>query len=1748
MQPGITNQFGQSCSTFIVDQNPTNALATGDSQTFYVSVTDTNAQLYQPLRVTLVWTDPPGDPAAAIKLVNDLNLVVSNRDNGDVYYGNDIKSGTTFNTPNALPAFDSINNVENVYISPLPGTNFAVTVMGYRVNVNAVTAHTNNVVQDYALVISSGDGQVTNAMTVTPNPVVPSPTGDQQITYVPPNSGPLNNQFVGANTPLLGTNALTIPLVNLSSTTNALNGLTNEQITIGMTNQWHFYVVTNTTATNMNVAFVTYVPDTLSIPRMGVYENTTANATRPEADIDIYVTTSSGLTNLDPAVINGAATNYFASLTGPTPNVFATVGTSFQMASLGRGGTEYVVDTNSQLNEVYYVGVKSEDQMASEYDFLSVFSATPFSQMNNGNEIVTGVGVPAVILGGTPAVPGYADVIGIAMYPIQARRILITNTFATQIFGDLVGSVYHNDTSVILNNRDSPNLAGSYTFIYDDSGQGDTDLSQPSDGPGSLSGFMGQEGTGVWILHEAANVAGSSNAVVSFDSVIQPHLADNGITIFEVTAKCDWYYDYIDVPSGATNLTITVTNLTTPQTPQIEYLYEKYGAIPTTNSYDMVVTNNTGTPPTNSISIPSPLVGRYYYGLYVPCTDSSSQSNSITVRYSIVGVAQPVFTSTGPVPIPDDAVTYAYITNNANSSTFASVDVGLRVDHPRISDLVFHLISPNGTRVLLMENRGGTDANGAGLTVTNSIYTNAAPSNYIATNYTYLLLTENTNLTTTPIKFAPTPFVGANLSTNYVISDFETTPGSGPGVQYNGPTNVDGWTLPSGSSVLVKTLPAGSYYHGTNYMFSFGLFTMTRVLPTKVGNQYTFSFAYQLANGDGSGNIPGLSVTIPGIILTNIVGVTSGWQIFSVTFTPISTSTNNPPGTPVTIAPAFGSSYGNFDYFTLLEIKNDLFYLPEQPMDPLVGENAYGTWKLEIQDDRAGANLTNWLTSWQLRFIFANTTRTMTVLTNGVPATNAIPSGGLVYYSVAVPPYADFATNMLLFATEPVNVWFNQNTLPSGTNSPGDYLLINSAVSGTKVLSTNSVPLPPLVPGQTYYIGVQNTNSVAVTSAFEVYFHTPPPPTITNGVPVTNSIPSGGFVYYSVAVPINADFATNLLLSATGPVNVWFNQTNPPSGINLPDYLLITNAPSGTSVLSMNTVPLLVPGQTYYIGVQNTNSVAVTNAFEVNFHFDPNVYSTAGTNYWTCPDGVFAVTVECWGGGGGGCSGYQVFQGPPSFGVGGGGGGAYSKGTNIAVIPGTVYTIVVGGGGRPNVNGTNSIFASTTNIIVAMGGSGAITNNPGASGGQASAGTGNVKYSGGNGGYGSTPCSGGGGGGGAGNAANGGAGGIGSYNGGNSTCTGGAGGTGGSVGGGAGGTGWTDGNYTPGGTGNPGTQPGGGGGGASSGTGANYAGGLGAAGKVRLTYTTVVYSTAGTNYWTCPAGVSTVRVECWGGGGVGSGCISNVLNIGHGGGGGGAYSKSTVPVVSGQVYASVIGAGGTSNNINGGDSTFNTNAVVAKGGAGLTNNAVTGALGGQASAGIGTTLYSGGNGGSYAGGEPYGAGGGSSAGTASNGTNGSNSVFPCYGGTAPIGGGNGGNGASSAPNSSGSPGSQPGGGGGGAMELCDPSLCGGWPVTAGTGAAGEVRLTCTTIDMMPVNSPSVSGANIESSGVQLQWYSPSFDAQYQVAWTTNLSPPIVWTTNADIITNTDGIFTFTDPDSTNSPMRFYRIIQLTPAP
>ncbi len=66
------------------------------------------------------------------------------------------------------------------------------------------------------------------------------------------------------------------------------------------------------------------------------------------------------------------------------------------------------------------------------------------------------------------------------------------------------------------------------------------------------------------------------------------------------------------------------------------------------------------------------------------------------------------------------------------------MNVGLVVNSPRISDYTFTLVSPTGQRVLLMENRGGGDTNGAGAVFVYTNVLNATATGGAEANTNYL--------------------------------------------------------------------------------------------------------------------------------------------------------------------------------------------------------------------------------------------------------------------------------------------------------------------------------------------------------------------------------------------------------------------------------------------------------------------------------------------------------------------------------------------------------------------------------------------------------------------------------------------------------------------------------------------------------------------------------------------------------------------------------------------------------------------------------------------------------------------------------------------------------------------------------------------------------------------------------------------------------------------------------------------------
>ena len=136
--------------------------------------------------------------------------------------------------------------------------------------------------------------------------------------------------------------------------------------------------------------------------------------------------------------------------------------------------------------------------------------------------------------------------------------------------------------------------------------------------------------------------------------------------------------------------------------------------------------------------------GNYVVSLCNLGPDTVTVSNWASVVLDPNGAATTLYTSTGAVSIADAALTTSFLDVN-DSRKVVSAQVGVRIDHPRVSDLVLHLISPSGTRVLLDENRGGQTTAGMGIDVITTNTTVVLSNTNDPENYTNIFSTGQTS-------------------------------------------------------------------------------------------------------------------------------------------------------------------------------------------------------------------------------------------------------------------------------------------------------------------------------------------------------------------------------------------------------------------------------------------------------------------------------------------------------------------------------------------------------------------------------------------------------------------------------------------------------------------------------------------------------------------------------------------------------------------------------------------------------------------------------------------------------------------------------------------------------------------------------------------------------------------------------------------------------------------------------------------
>jgi subtilisin-like proprotein convertase family protein len=719
--PGGTND--QIIGFPVVGRTNAEGLATGESRSYKVRLSNP-AATNSPVWITLAWTDPPGNPASAVKLVNDLDLSVTNAANGQFFLGNVLVAGTPYsrvltatnaidsdpgsdpfgnpvvqtNQPPAVPDF--INNIERIVIPPPVPQEFIVTVHARRVNVNAVQMHPNQVVQDAALVLRSSAPDDLGVVGTVEDVTVTNSTSTVAYTRPPTrvltNSYPLLRERVGANSPLIGT-------------------------TNGSTNQWRFYVFTNTpgkasfggTLTNgSNVAFVTFFPQNLSNPRI------------EEPDIDLYVSRDSRLTNLVPAAIASA------------------------WKSTQRGGQEFIVFTNAPVTgEIYYVGVKSEDQKAGTYGFVTVSSTKPFGSLRpDGNLGFFGIPLVQPIPDGTPDNPGVGLTMAIGIGVGQVQRVWVEQTLSHGNFPDLIGTLVYNRRTAVLNNHGNIRTRGgnavgfqygtNITTFYDDLGSRTFPGSVRTDGPGSLADFMGESMPGVWFLQTADDALGYQGRVDNLEVIVRATPSPQGygqqneeLICGEIVQPEEGNYYPVNVGRRSSELRVVITNIQ-PARPLVVHIRRDFPPDPADpDASDKVVT----LPPTGglvSLGIrdePPLQPGRYFVGVFNESLAPVEYCYSISVRENLDEQFSKTLRS-GPADVgslTDAARTLSQLFVG-DTRPVADVELGLRLNHLRASDLSVHLVNPQGDRVLVVENRGRTLSKGYGGTVVISNYQHVA--------------------------------------------------------------------------------------------------------------------------------------------------------------------------------------------------------------------------------------------------------------------------------------------------------------------------------------------------------------------------------------------------------------------------------------------------------------------------------------------------------------------------------------------------------------------------------------------------------------------------------------------------------------------------------------------------------------------------------------------------------------------------------------------------------------------------------------------------------------------------------------------------------------------------------------------------------------------------------------------------------------------------------------------------------------
>jgi len=279
-----------------------------------------------------------------------------------------------------------------------------------------------------------------------------------------------------------------------------------------------------------------------------------------------------------------------------------------------------------------------------------------------------------------------------------------------------------------------------------------------SEGPGSLSDFLGDRGSGSWqyiMIDNSPDYIGHVDGVVV---TLYPQSTNGVVTgtsgkLFSGRVNPgQTRYGILSVPATAVSLTLKVSLPNAGEGPVDLFVRRDDGSTPrlpsaSNNDYSKLISFPGGSLTIGRGDIPPLIAGDYIIAIHCPLVGSPATSFDVffDMTLDLGATAADNNTSTNLVVVADQLFTNSY-TSTINlglrtNQIVSDVRVGVRLDHPRVSDLTLRLMSPEGTSVLLSENRGHLSTNGFGL------------GNKLG-EFAYTSFAEDTNRASVPIKFA----------------------------------------------------------------------------------------------------------------------------------------------------------------------------------------------------------------------------------------------------------------------------------------------------------------------------------------------------------------------------------------------------------------------------------------------------------------------------------------------------------------------------------------------------------------------------------------------------------------------------------------------------------------------------------------------------------------------------------------------------------------------------------------------------------------------------------------------------------------------------------------------------------------------------------------------------------------------------------------------------------------------------------